>query len=77
MDDTTRRMIDAATHYERTVREMYSEVAALRALTDNPWAQYRAAAIEDSIRHMDLIGKALEGVPTWSDITDKLRAEDK
>jgi hypothetical protein len=77
MDDTTRRMIDAATHYERAIRELRSEVAALRALTDNAWAQYRAAAIEDSIRHMDLIGKALEGVPTWSDITDKLRAEGK
>lgn len=77
MDTTTHTLVNVATHYERAIRELRSEVAALRALTDNAWAQYRAAAIEDAILHMNLVGKTLEGVPTWSDITDKLRAEDK
>lgn len=76
MDTTTRTLVNVATHYDCTLRELRLMIAALRA-SDSQWAQDRADSFESVIAHMSLIGEALEGVPTWSDINDRLRAGDK
>ena len=67
-------LINVATHYDATLRELRAQAVALRALTDNAYAQAQADTLEDVIRHLSLLGKALEGVPTWQDINDSLRA---
>ncbi len=67
-------LINVATHYHSTVAEMRAQITALRALPDNAHAQASADTLEGVIRHLSLIGKALEGVPTWLDINDSLRA---
>lgn len=68
------QLITVATHYEATIREMRAQIIALRALTDNAHAQASADTLEGVIRHLALVGKALDGVPTWQDINDSLRA---
>lgn len=68
------QLITVATHYEATIREMRAQIIALRALTDNAYAQAQADTLEGVIRHLALLGKALDGVPTWQDINDSLRA---
>ena len=69
------QLVSIASHYHSTVAEMRAQITALRALTDNAHAQASADTLEGVIRHLALLGKALEGVPTWGDITDSLRAE--
>lgn len=67
-------LINVATHYDATLRELRAQAVALRALTGNAYAQAQADALDGVILHLALLGKALDGVPTWSDINDSLRA---
>lgn len=67
-------LINVATHYDATLRELRAQAVALRALTDNAYAQAQADAIYGVICQLGLVSRALEGVPTWSDINDSLRA---
>jgi len=64
-------LINVATHYDATIRERRAQAAALRALDQNAYAQASADTLDGVIRHLALLGKALEGVPTWSDINDR------
>lgn len=68
------QLINVATHYDATLRELRAQAVALRALDHNAYAQAQADALDGVIRHLDLLGKALDGVPTWQDINDSLRA---
>jgi hypothetical protein len=68
------QLVSIASHYHSTVAEMRAQITALRALPDNAYAQAQADALDGVIRHLSLLGKAIEGVPTWQDINDSLRA---
>lgn len=74
MQNYNHQLVNVATYYEATIREMRAQIIALRALPDNAHAQASADTLERVIRHLSLIGKALDGVPTWQDINDSLRA---